>query len=358
MTTIFNPNNHNSHRHSGQARFSIVFSSLAIALLIGGCSQSPEYAEEQSSADVESSEYASDEQMADNTASAQNEKSGILKIGNLGGASEQTLGSQITDIEVAGKTLLINARANFKVADVVKSSAAIETLTRQQGGYVALSNITNVENDSQTFVKGAQNITLTTYYRQANMTVRIPKSKVTAFLKQIQQQVAFLNEQEFTAQDVTLDIYREQLAANLNSDMAAELTQQRLDTQNAKDQSSNVSAITATYAARQQQQYAKLQQLNIADKVKYSTIDLTFTQPASSYKEVTQNLEVLIEAEQPSFAEQVTAAFKQGWDTLKSVTVTLIGLWWLLMVGGIFYLLYQFIKKSYKRLMGYKARQK
>ncbi len=73
---------------------------------------------------------------------------------------------------------------------------------------------------------------------------------------------------------------------------------------------------------------------------------------------IQQALKVLIEAEQPSFAEQVTAAFKQGWDTLKSVTVTLIGLWWLLMVGGIFYLLYQFIKKSYKRLMGYKARQK
>ena len=83
--------------------------------------------------------------------------------------------------------------------------------------------------------------------------------------------------------------------------MASELSQERLSSKNDKDQGSNVDAITATYAARRQQELAKLEQLAIADKVQYSTINLTFMQPDISYKETTQNLDVLLEAEQPSF---------------------------------------------------------
>lgn len=346
----------------------VLISSLALALLlINGCSESPEY-QQQSSADVESAQYESSGPgadvlgiaglNADMLAGTEESQANKLNVENLADDSEQTLGSQATDIEIAGKKLLIRARANFKVADVVKSSSAIESLTRQQGGYIALSNITNIENGRRTFTKGAQDITLTTYHRQATMTVRIPKAKVTEFLKQVQQQVAFLKEQEFSTQDVTLDIYREQLAAKLNSNMASELSQQRLDSSNDKDQGSNVSAITATYAARQQQQYAQLQQMDIADKIKYSTIDLTFMQPASSYKEVSQNLEVLIEAERPSFGAQVSDALKTGWETLKTVVIRTIGLWWFIVIVGIFYLLYRFMKMSYRQLVTYRKRHK
>lgn len=325
-------------------------------MLISGCSQSPEYEQQQSSTDVE---YDVSESVAeDMNVTAESGKPNKLSVENLSGDTEQTLGSQATDIEIAGKTLLINASANFKVEDVVKSSNAIESLTRQQGGYVALSNISNHEKGSRTFTKGDQDITLTTYYRQATMTVRIPKAKVNEFLKQVQQQVAFLNEQEFTAQDVTLDIYREQLAAKLNSDMASELSQERLNSKNAKDQGSNVDSITATYAARRQQEYSQLEQMNIADKVRFSTIELVFAQPESSYKETTQNIEAIVEAEAPSFSAQVSEAFKQGWDTLKEVTITLIRLWWLATLIVVFYLIYKVIRNAYRQLVRRKKGQR
>lgn len=148
---------------------------------------------------------------------------------------------------------------------------------------------------------------------------------------------------------MTLGIYREQLASQLNSDMASELSQERLNSKNDKDQGSNVDAITATYAARRQQELAKLEQLAIADKVQYSTINLTFMQPDISYKETTQNLDVLLDAEQPSFSTQVNQAFKDGWEILRSVVLGLIQLWWLLVLGGIFYLIYRMIKSIYRK---------
>ncbi len=335
---------------------------LGSVLLIGGCDSSSEYAE--SSADLTA---VATEEVADATegemvgimsdAAVDNASNG-LEVANLSSTSEQTLGSQAADIKIAGKALLITASADFKVEDVVKTSDAIESLTRQQAGYVALSNISNHPRDSRTFVQGNKNITITTYTRQADMTVRIPRANVSKFLAQLQQQVAFLNGQQFSAQDVTLDIYREQLASQLNSDMASELSQERLNSKNDKDQGSNVDAITATYAARRQQELAKLEQLAIADKVQYSTINLTFMQPDISYKETTQNLDVLLDAEQPSFSSQVGQAFKDGWEILRSVALGLIQLWWLLVLGGIFYLIYRMIKSIYRKFFKHDPRIK
>ena len=334
---------------------------LGSVLLIGGCDSSSEYAE--SSADMESVQSATEEVVNSEMAgimsdAAVDNASNGLEVANLSSTSEQTLGSQAADIKIAGKALLITASADFKVEDVVKTSDAIESLTRQQAGYVVLSNISNHPRDSRTFVQGNKNITITTYTRQADMTVRIPRANVSKFLAQLQQQVAFLNGQQFSAQDVTLDIYREQLASQLNSDMASELSQERLSSKNDKDQGSNVDAITATYAARRQQELAKLEQLAIADKVQYSTINLTFMQPDISYKETTQNLDVLLEAEQPSFSSQVSQAFKDGWEILRSVALGLIQLWWLLVLGGIFYLIYRMIKAIYRRFFKHDPRIK
>lgn len=318
---------------------------LAFSLIaISGCDSSSEY---ESSADMES--VQSTEQAAE--AEVSNDS---LEVDNLSNSSEQTLGSQTADIQIAGKKLLVTASANFKVDDVVKSSNAIESLTRQQGGYVALSNISNNPQSSRSFVQGDKNVTITTYYRQAEMVVRVPRINVTTFLDQVQQQIEFLNEHQFSAQDVTLDIYREQLASQLNSDMARDLSKQRLDSDNDKEQSSNVDAITATYAARRQQALAQLEQLDIEDKVKYSTINLTFGQPDISYKEITQNLEVLVDAEQPSFGAQVQQAFKEGWEMLRAVALGIIQLWWLVVLAGVFYLIYRLIKALYRKIFGHR----
>ena len=335
---------------------------LGSLISISGCSNSNEYAE--SSAELQSSQAELEEVTDDSIEGMVSEHSADitsntesitdsdtnpskLSVDNLSGGSEPVLGSQAADIQISGKELLITASVDFKVEEVVKSSNAIENLTRQQGGYVALSNISNSPRESRTFSQGDKNITITTYTRQADMMVRIPRVNVNKFLAQLQQQVAFLNEHQFSAQDVTLDIYREQLASQLNKDMASELSQERLDSKNDKDQGSNVDAITATYAARRQQALAQLEQMDMADKVKYSTISLTFMQPDISYKETTQNLEVILDAERPSFGAQASQAFQYGWEVLRSVALGLIQLWWLLVLGVVVYLTYRIIKAVY-----------
>ncbi len=350
----------NQDRHKGaKTQHLLIPLGLVIALAAGCSQQNSEFEPEPSSVDAEyvTSEQAALEieedsvsQSTSNTPATKEESPAVLTVENLSGTSEQTLSSQAADINITGKNLLVTASVTFKAEDVIKSSAAIENLAYQQGGYVASKTISNRERDSRVFVEGDKSITLTNYDREAEMVVRIPKAHVNKFLTQLQQQVAFLTEQSFTAQDVTLDIYREQLASNLNSELAGELNKQRLESRDGEDQSSNVDAITATYTARQQQEYAQLEQMNIADRVKYSTITLSFTQPDISYKETTQNLDLIIKSERPSFGSQMNQAFKQGWDMLRDVTITLIKSWWLVVLAGVSYLLYRMIKTVYRRI--------
>lgn len=336
-------------------KMSLLVASVTLSsLLLLGCSHKEEYedefASEDSSEQVQAAAESTMSESATETSAEATDSQKKLSIENVSGDSEQSLNSAVSDIQIPGKKLIINVRAQFKVEDVVKSNRAIENLTRQQGGYVALSRISNEEDGTQIFTKGNQDIKLTTYYRQGHMIVRIPREKVSAFLTQIQQQVAFLQAQEFSAEDVTLDIYRKQLEAKLNSEMASELEKQRLQSTNEKQQASNINSITATYSARQQQELARLQQLEIADRVQFSTIELTFSQAANTYKEISQNLDAVIEAEQPSFASQVAEAFKSGWEILKSMVLGIIGLWWLwvLLIG--LYVLYRLVRRLHRYL--------
>ena len=323
-------------------RWQAVMSSALLVTLLAGCS-----APDQEMATEDSYEESATEDvqaLADLEAVADQSGDVTDTVTEVGGSSEMTLGNQSVNQNVAGKTLMVNMRADFQVKDVVKSSIAIETLTQQQGGYVADSLINNVEQGSREYEADGKHIRLTTYYRQATMTVRVPKENVNTFLTAMRKEVVFLNEQAFTAKDVTLDIYREQLAAALNTDISTELSEQQLDNEDTKTQRGNIHTIDRTYYARARADYAKLQRMEIEDKVKYSTIELQFNQPVSSYKEVTPSMTQLIIDERPSFGSQLSNQLYKGWETLRTALLVLAQGWWLLVFAGVLYLIYRVLK--------------
>ena len=323
-------------------RWQAVMSSALLVTLLAGCS-----APDQEMATEDSYEERATEDvqaLADLEAVADQSGDVTDTVTEVGGSSEMTLGNQSVNQNVAGKTLMVNMRADFQVKDVVKSSIAIETLTQQQGGYVADSLINNVEQGSREYEADGKHIRLTTYYRQATMTVRVPKENVNTFLTAMRKEVVFLNEQAFTAKDVTLDIYREQLAAALNTDISTELSEQQLDNEDTKTQRGNIHTIDRTYYARARADYAKLQRMEIEDKVKYSTIELQFNQPVSSYKEVTPSMTQLIIDERPSFGSQLSNQLYKGWETLRTALLVLAQGWWLLVFAGVLYLIYRVLK--------------
>ena len=61
---------------------------------------------------------------------------------------------------------------------------------------------------------------------------------------------------------------------------------------------------------------------------------------------------MLVDAEQPSFGEQVQQAFKEGWEMLRAVALGIIQLWWLVVLASVFYLIYRVLKNLYRRFFG------
>ena len=57
----------------------------------------------------------------------------------------------------------------------------------------------------------------------------------------------------------------------------------------------------------------------------------------------------MIDAERPSFGTEVNKSLKDGWSMLRSFALGVIQLWWLVVLAGIFYLIYRLIKTIYRK---------
>lgn len=116
------------YSNSKSQRLPIMLGSIAVSLmLLSGCDSAKDGTYEESadyaSEDTASIETFESEQSAVASLESDASNSPIkLKVENQTGDSEQTLGSQATDIQIKGKELLITANANFKVEDVVRCS--------------------------------------------------------------------------------------------------------------------------------------------------------------------------------------------------------------------------------------------
>ncbi len=243
-------------------------------------------------------------------------------------ASHQ-LESKAVNQQVADKKFVVNASAEFTVTDVVDSVNTIEELTKKNQGFIEFSHIDNNLISTKDVVRSDVIIRLSRYVRTAQMTVRIPKDNVSEFLKQLQKQVKFLQASEFSAKDVTLDIYREQLESQISGEQVEELEEQRLNAKKAKEQTSNVDTINKTYEAKTKQALAKLEKKAIEDKIKYSTIQLSFSQPENIYQKTLTNTQKLVNNYQPNFQVQLQDSVQSGWLSFKEIILELAKGWWI-----------------------------
>ncbi len=247
-------------------------------------------------------------------------------------SASHKLESKAVNQQVANKNFVVNARAEFTVTDVVESVNKIEELTKENQGFIEASRIDNNLISNEDIVRSDTIIRLSRYVRTAEMTVRIPKENVSKFLKQLQKQVKFLQASEFSAKDVTLDMYRQQLESSISAEKVTELEKERLNAKKAKEQNSNVETIDKTSEAKTQKALAELEEKAIKDKIKYSTIKLSFSQPESIYQKTLTNTQQLVNSYEPSFQVQLLESLQAGWLAFKEVILQLVKGWWVILL--------------------------
>ena len=228
---------------------------------------------------------------------------------------------------LANKAFIIKADVNFAVKDVVATKDQLESLTLQTGGYIQTCKIYNNTTDTHRYPIGGEQLKVLTHFvRHGMMTVRIPKANVGEFLKGVQGQVVFLDDQEFNATDVALDLQRNALHAQIEAERQAKLGElNATKTDDLADKSTHVGEMTDS---KYRQTLAELDRKTLAEQVAFSTITLAFYQNPQIFESVMPDTQAYIaKDERANFGHRFVQSIGTGWLYFLEFILWLASLW-------------------------------
>lgn len=228
------------------------------------------------------------------------------------------------------RQLIREASARFQVKDVYQSSLQIENITTKLGGFVTQNHISSQQySSSESKQPNGQILRLTEYALNGEITLRVPSANTQALLHEIAPLVVFLNEREFTAQDVALELLQQQLAQARSQANAQALNNP------ASNSASQTERILAKNQLQAQQEMALLQSKLIADQVAFSTINLKLYQERKISRSEHADISAELAAVGPSFGAQILTGLHAGWNGALAALVALSYLWPLLLLLGL-----------------------
>ena len=231
------------------------------------------------------------------------------------------------------------ADLKFKVKSVIKSTYDIENITNRQGGFVTYTNLTsNIDNVTTTAVSADSSLE-TTYYTVTNsITLRVPNTKLDTTLKEISNNIDYLDFRIIKAEDVALQI----LSNNLTQKRSAKNEERLTNAIDNRGKKLNETTIAEEVLLSKQEQAdnAKISNLSLTDQIKFSTINLSIYQRQTIKRELISN-DKNIDAYEPSLGTKLFDALKFGWDILETFIVFLTKLWGLFLFAIVVYFIYK-----------------
>lgn len=236
---------------------------------------------------------------------------------------KSVINQQDNNPTLQNKQLIVNGAVSFDVKNVQQSVQQINQITTQLGGYVAQNTISNNIVDTQSLnIGNQQRKEIISYQRNAQLTVRIPKQNVETFLTQLQQQIQFLHQNEFSAKDVTLDIQKQALLAEIQRQTAQNIAS------SPTNQDTAIIGEQAKALARTQALYHEIEQKSIADAVALSTISLHFSQPIQLHETISDDIQAKITQQKTfNFIPRFQENLKNGWTYFVEFVLWLAQFW-------------------------------
>ncbi len=263
--------------------------------------------------------------------------------------ADHTIDSTLVDQEglpiLANKRLVIHASLNFDVKDVRASVKSINNLSAKLGGYIAEEQINNsILSIREVPISNGEKKILSSYQQFATVTVRIPKDKVGEFLEVLQSQIDFLHTQQFSAKDVSLDIQKAQISAQIEALKAQQIDQAHTD--NALD---TVISADQTAQARLAKLAAELDQKYLEDQVAFATLMLEFRENEKIHTTTKPNIDALITQEQSTnFGARLGDSLRVGWYGFLELVVFLTRLWVFVLILPVLWLAFKGVRRFFR----------
>ncbi len=269
-------------------------------VLVSGCSKKSEEMASEASTSAQDSMTAQTERVANSSA-----ENADVNAPSTTPVTEQKpdtiLNDQVNPAE-ASRRMVREANVHFESKDVVKTALEIEKLSLESGGFLEQKNIDFVvrESTSHPIADGKIRI-FEKVEPQAEMIVRIPSEKAAHFVNQLLPLMHFLNRQQYSAKRYELKLLEEKIGQTQD--------------------------IPNSVASAQMSEISRLTRLEVQDRVRYSTIVISFTQPAAVREHQDINLDAVAQLNGDSFWQRAWYGIQKGWQFVLSLVVVLITIW-------------------------------
>ena len=232
----------------------------------------------------------------------------------------------------AQRKFIRTAKSEFRVKDVYSSAMAIEDAAAEQGGFVINNHINAQTDDVRRVAAGdGKLVELAEYTMRGTMTVRVPSDRTQAFLRAIAAQMEFLDDRDFQANDVQLQILRQQLAWQRQQVVQQSLGQVAAD-DGRTDRRADV--VVQRGEAIEQRDESLLQQKDFEDKVEFSTIELSLYQLPKVRRTEMTDVDALFRQNRAGFFPRLGESLMVGWNGVLDLVVALSAIWPLLLAGA------------------------
>ena len=243
--------------------------------------------------------------------------------------------------EVEGKKFVRKADVNMEVSDVYQATIYIENTLKEMGGFVTLSNYRSEVLEEKVFPQSDEKSMLVREYITKNqMQVRVPTEKLSDFLKQLNDKNIFLRERIITAEDVSTNIKMAELEKQRMAKHKAQLSQQTNTIKNAEAVNENERELI----------YQKINDFNLADELKYSTVEIYLSEPKSKISQVEiPNTKSLKNKYHGGFGYSIKEAFADGFYGFQQFLILVAHAWMFILAGILGIFVWKNRKKFWKK---------
>lgn len=240
--------------------------------------------------------------------------------------------SSVATMSVKDKQFIKTANVNMEVKDVYDVTISIEKSVQELGGFVTHSDLQSRVISEETYNTSDEDAMLVKKYQTENsMQVRVPTSKLGELLTLINDKKLFLNSRIINAEDVTSSIKYAELEGKRMKKTGENISELKTTKDKVKMSDENMS----------EENQQQLENLDVTDNLKYSTIDIYIKEPKLRIAEIAvTNSKNIDNKYKFNFFYDAKNAFVEGFYLIQRIAVGLITIWPILLIAAaIIYLL-------------------
>lgn len=225
----------------------------------------------------------------------------------------------------SNRTFVKTADLSFKVKDVKKATFDIERIVSEHNGYVTSSLLeSNVNYKNSIRVNKDSMLDITNYTVHNNIILRVPNTELDKTLTEISGLIDYLDFRKIKADDVTKQFQSAKLSESRFVDHKKRL--EKAVDQKGKKLNQIVEAENDLVVKQEWADNSKLNTLELAHDVSYSTVSITIYQKETTRKE-TYAYSFPVEPYSPNFGAKFMVSLSDGASVFGEIILFFVKLW-------------------------------